>query len=56
MQVFDNDIVRTTLMSTYIAQRLQEAEAVCGLQVMQRILSKADENMFKSIREEVFRT
>ncbi|KAI0030712.1 ARM repeat-containing protein [Vararia minispora EC-137] len=54
--VFDNDIVRSTLMSTFVAQRLQEAEAVCGSQNLKEILSKADENLFKSIRKEIFGT
>ncbi|KAI0320679.1 ARM repeat-containing protein [Amylostereum chailletii] len=53
---FDNDPVRKTLLTSFIAQRLQEAEMACGgSQVMQtQYLAKADPHVLKQIVTEVF--
>jgi len=51
---FDNDIVRTTLLTSYIAQSLQRAETTCGFQFMQDVLAKADPNVLRSIQIDVF--
>ncbi|TFY83956.1 hypothetical protein EWM64_g62 [Hericium alpestre] len=55
---WDNDPVRTTALSSFIAVKLQEAEAACGgSQVMQtQYLSKADPTVLKQVMAEVART
>jgi len=54
--VYDTDPVRTILLSSFIAERLREAEVVCGgAQVMQtQYLSKADPPVLQHLMREVF--
>ena len=50
LQVFETDPVRTTPLTTYIAERLRDAEAACGGAELQgRYLSKADPLLMKQI-------
>ncbi|KAI0053014.1 ARM repeat-containing protein [Auriscalpium vulgare] len=53
---YDNDPTRTTLLSSFVAARLQEAEIACGgTQVMEsRYLSKTDPIVLKQIMADVF--
>jgi len=55
-QVYDTDPVRTTLLSSFIAERLREAEVACGgTQVMQtRYLAKADPPVLQHLMREIF--
>lgn len=54
--VYDTDPVRTTLLSSFIAERLREAEVACGgTQVMQtRYLAKADPPVLQHLMREIF--
>ena len=47
-------LVRTTLLSSFVAQSLQQAEAVCGAQAMQALIAKADPNVFQALSRDVF--
>ncbi|KAI0068814.1 ARM repeat-containing protein [Artomyces pyxidatus] len=53
---YDNDITRTTLLSSFVAARLQEAEVACGgTQIMQaEYLAKTDPIVLKQIMTDVF--
>ncbi|OBZ76700.1 Importin-11 [Grifola frondosa] len=55
--IFDNDPVRTTQLTTFIAARIQEAEAVCGggAAFQARYLEKADPLVLKQIYAELVR-
>jgi len=54
--VYDTDPVRITLLSSFIAERLREAEVACGgAQVMQtRYLAKADPPVLQHLMREIF--
>lgn len=54
--VYDTDPVRTILLSSFIAERLREAEVACGgTQVMQtRYLAKADPPVLQHLMREIF--
>ena len=54
-QVFDNDPVRTTSLTTYIGAKLQEAEAACGggAELQSRYLAKAEPLLLKQILDAV---
>ncbi|KAJ3559178.1 hypothetical protein NM688_g492 [Phlebia brevispora] len=53
--VWDNDIVRTTLLTSYVAQCVQEGEIACGgAAVMQsRYLARADETVLDELKKEL---
>ncbi|KAJ7590824.1 armadillo-type protein [Mycena floridula] len=52
--VYDADPVRTTQLTSFVAQRLQEAEAVCGQQSFQSLyLSQADPLVLQQIQAEL---
>ncbi|EIN10324.1 ARM repeat-containing protein [Punctularia strigosozonata HHB-11173 SS5] len=53
--VYDSDVVRTTQLTPFVAERLREAEAACGgTQIMQtRYLVKADPTVLKQIQDEL---
>ncbi|KAH9062811.1 ARM repeat-containing protein [Lactarius vividus] len=55
-KVYDTDPVRTILLSSYIAERLREAEVACGgTQVMQtQYLAKADPPVLQHLMREIF--
>lgn len=55
-QVYDTDPVRTILLSSYIAERLREAEVACGgTQIMQtQYLAKADPPVLQLLMREIF--
>ncbi|KAF8505664.1 ARM repeat-containing protein [Russula emetica] len=54
--VYNTDPVRTILLSSFIAERLREAEVACGgTQVMQtRYLAKADPPVLQHLMREIF--
>jgi hypothetical protein len=53
-QMYNNDLVRTTQLTPFVAARLREAEAACGPQVFQaQYLSKADPLVLKQIQDEI---
>jgi hypothetical protein len=54
--VYDTDPVRTTLLSSFIGERLRDAEVACGgTQVMQtRYLAKADPPVLQHLMREIF--
>jgi len=56
--VYDTDPVRTILLSSFIAERLRDAEVACGgTQVMQsRYLAKADPPVLQHLMREIFGT
>lgn len=51
-QLFTTDPIRTTLLSTYVAARLQEAEVACGgSQALQQLyLQDVDPTVMKQIQ------
>ncbi|KAF9268117.1 ARM repeat-containing protein [Marasmius fiardii PR-910] len=56
-QVYDQDPVRTTQLSSYVAAGLREAEAICGpTQFQQLYLSEADPTVLKQIQDEIARS
>jgi hypothetical protein len=57
IQIYENDPVRTTLLSEYVRCRLQEAEiAAGGTEVFQSLyLAQADPLLLKQIQDELFR-
>ena len=54
-QVFDNDPVRTTSLTAYVAASLRDAEAACGgsAQLQSRWLAKAEPEVLKQIYDAV---
>ena len=53
-QVWDNDIIRTTLLTAYVGQCLQQAEVVCGgPRNMQAYLDKADPIVLREVQKEI---
>ena len=52
LQLFETDPVRTILLSTYVAARLQEAEAACGgpQAIQQLYLQDVDQTVLKQIQ------
>jgi hypothetical protein len=56
VQIFENDPVRTTLLSEYLTRRLREAEvAVGGTEIFQSYLAQADPLVLKQIQDELVR-
>ena len=56
IQIYENDPVRTTLLSEYLTRRLQEAEvAVGGTEIFQSYLAQADPIVLKQIQDELVR-
>ncbi|KAF8272542.1 ARM repeat-containing protein [Lactarius quietus] len=55
-KAYDTDPVRTILLSSYIAERLREAEVACGgTQIMQtQYLAKADPPVLQHLMREIF--
>ena len=55
LQVFDNDPVRTTSLTAYVAASLRDAEAACGgsAQLQSRWLAKAEPEVLKQIYDAV---
>ena len=54
VQIFENDPVRTTLLSEYLTHRLREAEvAVGGTEIFQSYLAQADPLVLKQIQDEL---
>ncbi|KII94850.1 hypothetical protein PLICRDRAFT_47858 [Plicaturopsis crispa FD-325 SS-3] len=54
---YDNDAIRTTQLSTYVAASLREAEASCGSTAFRALyLDKADPTVFKQIQDEIMRS
>ena len=51
----ETDPVRTTPLTTYIAERLHDAEAACGggAELQSRYLSKADPLLMKQIYDAI---
>lgn len=53
-QLYDNDPVRTLKLSTYVRDRLQEAEAMYGSEVFRtRFLAPADPTVLQQIEKEL---
>ncbi|KAK7470477.1 hypothetical protein VKT23_001903 [Stygiomarasmius scandens] len=53
-RVYDMDPVRTLKLSSFIRDRIQEAEAICGSQTFQQLyLSKADPTVLSQIQNEL---
>ncbi|KAF8746019.1 hypothetical protein AX14_004306 [Amanita brunnescens Koide BX004] len=52
--IYDKDPVRTTPLSTFVANSLREAEAICGpMQFHSNYLAKADPTVLKQIQDEI---
>ncbi|KAF7790859.1 hypothetical protein EIP86_001817 [Pleurotus ostreatoroseus] len=53
--IYENDMVRTTLLTSYVAQCLQQAEVACGgAAVLQaKYLAKADEVVLSELQKEL---
>ncbi|KAF8639750.1 hypothetical protein AX17_001012 [Amanita inopinata Kibby_2008] len=54
--IYENDPVRTMPLSVFVANRLQEVEAVCDPAVFQSYLAKADPTVLKQIQGELTKT
>lgn len=54
-QVYENDIVRTSQLTSYVQASIQEAEAACGGPAVffERYLSKIDPLVMKQIEKEL---
>jgi len=55
--IYDKDPVRTTPLSTFVADSLREAEVICGpAQFHSNYLAKADPTVLKQLRDEIAKT
>jgi hypothetical protein len=51
-QVYNSDLIRTLQLSSFVRDRLREAEAICGSQAFQELyLSQADPTVLKQIQD-----
>jgi hypothetical protein len=53
-QLLDNDPVRTTQLTNYVAAALQEAERTCGsIHIFNQYISKTDPTLLKQLQNEL---
>ena len=54
-QIWNNDIVRTTMLTSYVGQCLVQAEMICGgsAAFQQKYLTKADDVVIEELKREI---